>query len=423
MFLFGFLYQGAIKVPEIQGQEQPSVIKKASSEKDTNTQKNKPSFLARLFQKKDTTKKAEKNTKKELVTKKTQPDTTKKESVIKKVAPSNTLNAPENIKKTVAVSKKTANKQVAPNEAQKKILADLHKNIEFGNFDKSRELLKKLPDLVLSKKEKQIKKTLTILKKVDQSEKDNDQFFRESDAIPSIIEKAVKKLYKEGAVALAQGKLTTARDMLIHSLYLDRQNYRAKKLLELGLDLPVGSYAIENIEKKYWKLSLQNIYSGLPDKAIESLEILSALTPTNPEIFKKMGSAYYMKGDPDKAVTAWQRALYLNPDDTNLQKFIENAKKEVSRQNKFLDTHLVYSKSLQEGKAGKEVDVSKMVVLRVATDPNVAYSYAQQVKEEMDGIDVSVEETSPGKWSVMIPKDTKDKKNANNNNQKVKSKE
>ena len=44
--------------------------------------------------------------------------------------------------------------------------------------------------------------------------------------------------------------------MLIQSLYLDRKNYESKQLLERCLGLPLGSYRVENIEKKYWNESL-----------------------------------------------------------------------------------------------------------------------------------------------------------------------
>ena len=49
-----------------------------------------------------------------------------------------------------------------------------------------------------------------------------------------------------------------------------------------------------------------------------------------------------------------------------------------------------------------------MRVLRIVNDSNTAYSYAQEVRQQMPGKQVSVEELDNGKWAVKIAKDKKE---------------
>ena len=124
-----------------------------------------------------------------------------------------------------------------------------------------------------------------------------------------------------------EGRTVLPRDLLIQSLYLDRKNYLSKQLLDRCLQLPLGSYQVENIEKKYWNNSLIELRSGFPSKSVDSLQMLANFDPENPMIFERMGSAFYMSGQVKKAVEAWKRALYLSPERNDLKKFIVNAEK------------------------------------------------------------------------------------------------
>ena len=132
--------------------------------------------------------------------------------------------------------------------------------------------------------------------------------------------------------------------------------------------------------------------------------------PENPAIFERMGSAYYLAGQPKKAIDAWKRALYLDPTKTELKAIIENAKEEEKRQKQAVEEYFAFRKkvkNVEEGELGVE-----MQVLRIVQDSNKAYSYAQEVRQQMKGIKVEVEELDNGKWAVKIPrpKQKKEKK-------------
>ena len=145
------------------------------------------------------------------------------------------------------------------------------------------------------------------------------------------------------------------------------------------------------------------MYSGYPQKAVKNLEVLEVFDPSNPLIFERMGSAYYSMGEPKKAVQAWNRAVYLNPSNEDLKTFIQNAEKEIQRQETLAKKYSVKKEEKEE----VVTDTKEWRLLRVVSDTNSAYSYAQKVREEQKGIEVVVEELENGKWAVKIPKETK----------------
>jgi tetratricopeptide (TPR) repeat protein len=275
-----------------------------------------------------------------------------------------------------------------------------HKLIKLRQYSKSYVVLKAIPEGGLSKKERAMKKELKIFEDVETIAKENEAMFKQDDSIEPEVKKTVKRLYRGAQESILDDKDKLAKDLLVQSLFLDRRNIRSKKLLELGLDLPLGSYKVENVESKYWKQSLISFRSGFPGKAIEDLKVLEYFDPENPEVFERMGSFHYTMGETKEAVDSWKRALYLNPENRDLEKFIKNAETEIIRQDK-----------VSKDRARKKKDTKKVVVnnenfqlLRVVTNANVAYSYAQEVRTQMPGRKVVVEETDDGKYAVKIEK-------------------
>ncbi|MGE5892490.1 MAG: tetratricopeptide repeat protein [bacterium] len=81
-----------------------------------------------------------------------------------------------------------------------------------------------------------------------------------------------------------------------------------------------------NIIDQYLFASLNNIYEGRYDLAIEACGIIIELQPKNVLAWKRMGSAYFAIGQKDKAKGAWEKALTLAPEDAELKKFISQTK-------------------------------------------------------------------------------------------------
>ncbi|RAP29313.1 hypothetical protein DID78_03765 [Candidatus Marinamargulisbacteria bacterium SCGC AG-343-D04] len=267
-------------------------------------------------------------------------------------------------------------------------------------YDKAREQLLLLPTEALTEKQKKTKKTLNTFSKIKEDNEENIRQFGKDESLDASTQRTVKRLQRSGKENILLEKNNLARDILIQSLYLDRKNYESKQLLERCLDLPLGQYKVENIESKYWKESLVFLRSGYPAKSIESLEVLINFDPENADISQRLGSAYYLSGEVKKAIAAWKRALYLNPKDKNLQTFIKNAEVELKRQDAEVKAFLNKKKAKKETVA-EDVE---MQVLRKVNDSNTAYSYAQEVRQQMKGIQVIVEEDDDGKWVVKIPR-------------------
>lgn len=276
----------------------------------------------------------------------------------------------------------------------------IERSLKQKQFDKVQETLQLIPASVRTPEDHKMLDKLSLFSQIEQLEKDEESQFKKGETVDEQVMKDINRLYRSAQAEYLNNRPDLARDLLIQSLYKDRKNFKSKKFLELGLNMPLGSYKVENVEEQYWKSSLINIYSGYPAKAVEDLKVLEVFDPENPEIFKRMGSSYYSMGQPKEAVQAWKRALYLEPENKDLEKFIENAQDEITRQERLAKAQM--NKKADKPKEGKPT--IDMQVLRITTDSNVAYSYAQEVRKQLPGIEVVVEEQENGKWAVMIPK-------------------
>jgi len=286
---------------------------------------------------------------------------------------------------------------------QKETQRRVHKLIEQRQFEKAYEVLNELPENGLTSKERKMKKDLSTFQRVEELAKENEAMFKKDESLDPATTKTVKRLYRGAQESILNDQDKLAKDLLIQSLFLDRRNIRSKKLLELGLDSPLGSYKVENVEAKYWKQSLISFRSGFPGKAIEDLKVLEYFDPENPEVFERMGSFYYTVGKTQEAIDAWKRALYLDPGNKDLAKFISNAEKEIERQEKLAKERARRKKDVQK----TAVDTDNFQLLRVVPNANIAYSYAQEVRQQMPGRKVVVEETDDGRFAVKIDKPSK----------------
>lgn len=75
----------------------------------------------------------------------------------------------------------------------------------------------------------------------------------------------------------------------------------------------------------YLLSALNHVYEGRYGRAVEECSIVLALDSENMLALKRLGSAFYLMGDKERAMTAWQRALSINPRDRELKEFLEMA--------------------------------------------------------------------------------------------------
>jgi tetratricopeptide (TPR) repeat protein len=77
---------------------------------------------------------------------------------------------------------------------------------------------------------------------------------------------------------------------------------------------------------QYLFASLNHIYEGRYDLAIQECRLVLELEPNNVLALKRLGSAYYAMGKRQSAKNTWNRALKLNPKDRELREFIKQVK-------------------------------------------------------------------------------------------------
>ena len=196
---------------------------------------------------------------------------------------------------------------------------------------------------------------------------------------------------------MIQGNTNLAKDLLIQILFTQRWNFKAKKLLEYGLELPPGSYRIEDMLTKYEEKSKVSFYGGNYAAAVEALNTLLVFKQDDPSLYEKLGSAYYMMGEPKKAIESWNTALFFNPSNKDLEKIVANAKIALAEEAKEAKEREKNRKTTTETKAAP-VETQVFGVYRTK---NEAYNFAGELKKK--GMDPIVEETDNGKWAVKVP--------------------
>jgi len=296
-------------------------------------------------------------------------------------------------------------RQVIVNEAPKPVVltedmvSDLLKqyrlSVQQKRFLDALGIIEKVPT---SKVPIAFKTEIAFLKKLEQVElratKSNAVINRDSE-MEEPLKKQVDRLLREAQFALLGGRNEIAKDVLIHVIFLTGQNVRARYLLEDMLDLKSDAYKIENMESKYWKRSETGFYGGNYQQSVDALQVLTALDSENPMVFERLGSSYYMMAEREKALAAWNTAVFLNPENAGLKEMAAQLEKVVEQDK--IDA----KKNRQTIKKMAQTPVGETIVLGKFTSQEKAYEFAAQVKKQGGKPTISEEE---GKWVVRGPK-------------------
>ncbi len=263
-------------------------------------------------------------------------------------------------------------------------------------FEDALGMIERIPTKDLSRQQREEKTLLRQFRAVDTEVSQSSSLFQKDDELDDTTRQAIKRLYRETQAAMLNNQQDLARDLLIHTVFLHRQNLRAKTFLENILDLRTGAYTVENMEEKYWKQSSILFYGGNYAQAVEVLRALTYFSKDNPVIYERMGSCYYMLGESQNAVSAWNTAVFLNPDNKELEPLIVKVKKLIEE-----DKARAKEKRnvVREAKKIPEGDLQLMGMFPAQ---NKAYDFATKLRAQ--GLDPIVTEEDSGKWSVKILK-------------------
>jgi tetratricopeptide (TPR) repeat protein len=262
-------------------------------------------------------------------------------------------------------------------------------------FEDAIGLIERVPTKDMSRQQKEEKVVLARFRDIETKVTQSSSLFQKDDELDDATRKSIQRLYREAQAALIAKQNDLARDLLIHTLFLHRQNLRAKTMLEDVLELKTGSYKVENMEEKYWKQSSILFYGGNYAQAVEVLRALTYFSKDNPVIYERMGSCYYMLGENQNAISSWNTAVFLNPDNKELQPLITKVQK-------LMEEEKAQAKEKRQAVRQKQIPEGDLQLMGMFPDQNRAYDFASKLRAQ--GMDPIVTEEDNGKWSVKTVK-------------------
>jgi tetratricopeptide (TPR) repeat protein len=163
---------------------------------------------------------------------------------------------------------------------------------------------------------------------VDPSNKDLQAMVNKINGIAGSIPAAsgdgeVDRLVRQGVSAYIVGDLTTAYDSLRTAFEKNPSNQSLMNFTN-RVARQAGQPTVEpprnSISGARWTLvdqklhdALSAIYEGRYDVAISKCEQVLRIDPNNVMAIGRMGAAFFLLGEKDKAITLWKRALELEP--------------------------------------------------------------------------------------------------------------
>ncbi len=223
---------------------------------------------------------------------------------------------------------------------------------------------------------------------------------RESDVDPEIRNQVAGYLNAAYDRFLNNEK-STARLVLLQILYIYPDYPKAQHFLAKAFQLYPGSYKVVNQEDRLLKRSDNYFYGGNYLKAVEDLSVLIVLRNDNPILHEKLGSAYYMMNEKQKAIESWTTAVFFNSQNSELEELIEAT------------TEYLAKESLQPNTVSSEATTVVMddpQVMGVFKQQSDAFDLRKGLQEQ--GLTVRIDNDADGKWVVYVSQKELREKNA-----------
>lgn len=133
----------------------------------------------------------------------------------------------------------------------------------------------------------------------------------------------VDRLVRQGVAAYVNGDMSTAYDSLRTAYEKNPSNQNLMNFtnrVARQAGLPTVEPPRDSVSGARWTLvdqklhdALTAIYEGRYDVSIAKCEQVLRIDPNNVTAIGRMGAAFFLLGEKDKAVTLWKRALELEP--------------------------------------------------------------------------------------------------------------
>ena len=250
--------------------------------------------------------------------------------------------------------------------------------------------------------EKELIKGLEVVMGIDTLEwPKNSMALKEDEVDPEVLKK-VKKYMNAATKNYLDGRADISRKILIQILFIYPDYPKAKHFMTTGLNMPPGSYKVNDQVLRLIKRSDNFFYGGNYLKSAEDLEVLSILERENPIVYEKLGSAYYMMNSKQKAIDAWTTAVFFNPDNQQLEEMIVKTKEALRKEAED-------GSPLEKGVANKVV-IDDPQIMGVFKRQSEAFELMKDLRSQ--GLTVAIQENDDGKWAVQVSRKELQEKNA-----------
>jgi tetratricopeptide (TPR) repeat protein len=263
-------------------------------------------------------------------------------------------------------------------------------------------ILKKKDDAKQTIPEKELIEALGIVMEVNDLEWPKNSMAMKEDEVDPEVLKRVNKYMGAAIKEYLAGNPSVTRKVLIHMLYIYPDYPKAQYFLTRAFTMPPGSFKVKDQVDTLIKRSDHYFYGGNYLKSAEDLEVLAILERDNPIVYEKLGSAYYMMNNKQKAIDIWTTALFFNPDNQALETMINTTREAVL-------------KEAEEGSPLDQASANKVVI----EDPQVMGVFKRQSEAfelmkdlRSQGLTVAIEENEDEKWVVQVSRKELQEKNA-----------
>ncbi len=229
----------------------------------------------------------------------------------------------------------------------------------------------------------------------------NSMALKEDEVEPQILTRT-KKYLNAAIDNYLKGRADITRQILIQILFIYPDYPKAKYFMTAGLNMPPGSYKVNDQVLRLIKRSDNYFYGGNYLKSAEDLEVLSILERENPIVYEKLGSAYYMMNSKQKAIDAWTTAIFFNPDNNKLEELINKTKSDLVKEAEA-------GSPLDQASANKVV-IDDPQVMGVFKRQSEAFELLKDLRKQ--GLTVGIQENDDGKWAVQVSRKELQAKNA-----------
>ena len=263
-------------------------------------------------------------------------------------------------------------------------------------------ILKKKDEAKQTIPEKELIEALGIVMEVNDLEWPKNSMAMKEDEVDPEVLKRVNKYMGAAIKEYLAGNPSVTRKVLIHMLYIYPDYPKAQYFLTRAFTMPPGSFKVKDQVDTLIKRSDHYFYGGNYLKSAEDLEVLAILERDNPIVYEKLGSAYYMMNNKQKAIDIWTTALFFNPDNQALETMINTTREAVL-------------KEAEEGSPLDQASANKVVI----EDPQVMGVFKRQSEAfelmkdlRSQGLTVAIEENEDEKWVVQVSRKELQEKNA-----------